>query len=120
WSRLACAHPGAYCAHTPRIEAGTRQPSVKALRRLAGKLGVTADYLETGSDFDPSYERELTPTDLALGMPVGEIEGAEAALAELADDALAAGDKRTVLRANVALGLLAQDRGEVGRAVTLL
>lgn len=45
---LAC--PGASYAYISRIEAGTRDPSVKALRRVAAKLGVTADYLETGLD----------------------------------------------------------------------
>jgi transcriptional regulator with XRE-family HTH domain len=37
-------------AYISRIEAGTRQPSLRALREIAGRLGVTALYLETGSD----------------------------------------------------------------------
>lgn len=119
-SQRELAAPGVSYAYISRIEAGTRQPSVKALRRLAGKLGVTADYLETGSDLDPSHERELKLTDLELAVRLGEIEGAEAGLVELADEATAAGDKRTLLRANVALAVLAQDRGEFARAVTLL
>ena len=51
-SQRELAAPGVSYAYISRIEAGTRQPSVKALRRLAAKLGVSADYLETGSDLD--------------------------------------------------------------------
>ena len=119
-SQRELAAPGVSYAYISRIEAGTRQPSVKALRRLAAKLGVTADYLETGSDLDPSHERELRLTDLELAVRLGETEGAEAALTELAGEASAVGDKRTLLRANVALAALAQDRGEFERAATLL
>jgi tetratricopeptide (TPR) repeat protein len=119
-SQRELAAPGVSYAYISRIEAGTRQPSVKALRRLAGKLGVTADYLETGSDLDPSHERELKLTDLELAVRLGETEGAEAGLADLAAEAAAAGDRRTLLRVNVSLGALAQERGEFSRAVDLL
>lgn len=37
-------------SYLSRIEAGDRQPSEKALRYIASKLGVTPHYLETGSD----------------------------------------------------------------------
>lgn len=39
---------GCSYAYISRIEAGARKPSVKALRQIAGKLGVTAFYLEHG------------------------------------------------------------------------
>ena len=119
-SQRELAAPGVSYAYISRIEAGTRQPSVKALRRLAAKLGVTADYLETGSDLDPAHERELKLTDLELAVRLGETEGAEAGLIALADEAVVAGDRRTLLRANVSLAALAQDRGEFARAVDLL
>ncbi|HEY3543474.1 MAG TPA: helix-turn-helix domain-containing protein [Gaiellaceae bacterium] len=119
-SQRELAAPGVSYAYISRIEAGTRQPSVKALRRLAAKLGVTADYLETGSDLDPANERELRRSDLELAERLGEPDGAEAGLTELAQEAHAAGDRRTLLRANVALAALAQERGEFERAVTLL
>jgi len=119
-SQRELAAPGVSYAYISRIEAGTRQPSVKALRRLAAKLGVTADYLETGSDLDADAERELKLTDLELAIRLGEPEGAEQGLVEIADDAIGAGDRRTLLRANVALAALAQDRGDAHRAVNLL
>src|SRR4051812_50161385 len=59
YSQRELAAPGVSYAYISRIEAGTRQPSVKALRRLAVKLNVSADYLERGSDLDPEAEREL-------------------------------------------------------------
>lgn len=45
---LACE--GVSYAYISRIEAGTRQPSVKAIRRIAAQLGVSAAYLETGEE----------------------------------------------------------------------
>jgi transcriptional regulator with XRE-family HTH domain len=49
-SQRELGEPGVSYAYISRIEAGARQPSEKALRALAPKLGVTALYLETGSD----------------------------------------------------------------------
>ena len=72
-SQRELAAPGVSYAYISRIEAGTRQPSVKALRRLAAKLGVSADYLETGSDLDPAAARELRLSDLELAIRLGEI-----------------------------------------------
>jgi transcriptional regulator with XRE-family HTH domain len=40
--------PGISYAYISRIEAGARMPSVKALRQVAAKLGVTVEHLETG------------------------------------------------------------------------
>ena len=37
-------------AYVSRIEHDTRTPSLRAMRQLATRLGVTALYLETGSD----------------------------------------------------------------------
>src|SRR2546422_2651758 len=70
-SQRELAAPGVSYAYISRIEAGTRQPSVKALRRLAAKLGVTADYLETGAQLAPEEQRELRLADLELAMRLG-------------------------------------------------
>src|SRR5919201_5866168 len=52
---------GVSYAYISRIEAGSRNPSVKALRMLAAKLGVPEEYLEYGEQpVDPAYiESEL-------------------------------------------------------------
>lgn len=47
-SQRELAGPGVSYAYISRIEAGTRRPSVKALRVLAERLGVMVEYLETG------------------------------------------------------------------------
>lgn len=47
--------PGVSYAYISRIEAGARDPSVKALRKLAERLDVSVEYLESG--------RERTTTD---------------------------------------------------------
>lgn len=120
FSQRELAAPGVSYAYISRIEAGTRQPSVKALRRLAAKLGISADYLETGSDLDAEAARELRLTDLELAIRLGEPDGAQAGLEALAAEARGAGDRRTLLRANVALAALAQVHGNHVHAVKLL
>jgi transcriptional regulator with XRE-family HTH domain len=56
-SQRDLSSPGVSFAYISRIEAGARFPSVKALRRVAGKLGVTVEHLETG---------EPTPVELGV------------------------------------------------------
>lgn len=46
---------GTSYAYISRIETGTRRPSVRALRQLAPKLGVSVYWLETGNE-DPAVE----------------------------------------------------------------
>lgn len=119
-SQRELAAPGVSYAYISRIEAGTRQPSVKALRRLAAKLGVSADYLETGSGIGQAGDRELRLADLELAVRLQGDEAAEEPLAALAEEAAAAGDHEIALRARFALASLAQGRGDHRRAVELL
>src|SRR5207244_9671675 len=65
-SQRELSAPGVSYAYISRIEAGSRQPSVKALRQLARKLGVSPDYLETGRDIDEREARELRIADAEL------------------------------------------------------
>jgi transcriptional regulator with XRE-family HTH domain len=60
-SQREIASPGVSYAYISRIEAGSRNPSVKALRMLAAKLGVPEEYLEYGEQpVDNAYvEGEL-------------------------------------------------------------
>lgn len=119
-SQRELAAPGVSYAYISRIEAGTRQPSVKALRKLAGKLGVTADYLETGSDLDPAGARELRLTDLELAVRLGESNGIEEGLEEVLADALAAADEPAAFRARVALAALRESADDVLGAIAYL
>jgi transcriptional regulator with XRE-family HTH domain len=120
FSQRELAAPGVSYAYISRIEAGTRQPSVKALRRLAAKLNVSADYLETGSDLDPAAVRELRLADLELAVRLGDRGDAKESLAAALEDSLVAGDRAAALRARVALAQLALEDGQDQRAVELL
>ena len=63
--------PGISYAYISRVEADARTPSAKALRRIANKLGVTVEHLETGT---------ATPTELGVadaGLEFGSLTKAE-------------------------------------------
>ena len=119
-SQRELAAPGVSYAYISRIEAGTRQPSVKALRRLASKLGVSAEYLETGSELDATQQRELRLSDLELAVRLGDERDVEAPLFALLDEANAAGDRQAAQRASVALAMVAMNRSEWDLAARLL
>lgn len=120
-SQRALAEPGVSYAYISRIEAGARQPSVNALRKLARKLGVTADYLETGSDISEGQQRELRLADAELRLRLGEGgESTERALRALLDEALAAGDRNTAAGVRVVLGKTAYEAGRPAESVELL
>jgi transcriptional regulator with XRE-family HTH domain len=116
-SQRELAAPGVTYAYISRIETGTRQPSVKALRKLAVALGVTADFLETGSDLASAEARELRLADLELGIRLGESGDAETQLATILEESLAAGDRGSAAHARLSLVLVADERGDHASAV---
>ena len=120
-SQRELAAPGVSYAYISRIEASTRRPSVKALRLLAPKLGVTVEYLETGSDVREADERELRLADAELTLRFDvEPETARQSFGSILADALAAGDERSATRARIGLGLVAHQLGAHGDAITHL
>jgi transcriptional regulator with XRE-family HTH domain len=105
-SQRELSSPGVSYAYISRIEAGARRPSVKALRQLARKLGVSVEYLETGSDLREVDERELRLADAELELRLADDpEKAQSVLQGILDDAVAAGDSTSALRARIAIGL---------------
>jgi transcriptional regulator with XRE-family HTH domain len=54
-SQRELASEGVTYAYISRLEADTRRPSIRALRKLAPKLGVSVHWLETGED-DPAEQ----------------------------------------------------------------
>src|SRR5207237_6800325 len=92
-SQRELASPGVSYAYISRIEAGARRPSVKALRQLAPKLGVSVEYLETGRDLSEHDQRELrlAEAELRLRLEPGSPES-ESEFADLLAEAEAAGD----------------------------
>ena len=120
-SQRDLAEKGVSYAYISRIEGGARRPSVKALRMLARKLGVSADYLETGSEIRDTDERELRIADAELELRLADSsEDAEQRLARLRDEAVAAGDAVSASRAGIALGLAAAATGRNAQAIERL
>src|SRR5919201_4929467 len=103
-SQRELSSPGVSYAYISRIEAGTRQPSVKALRMLARKLGVSAEYLETGREIGDEAQRELRLADAELRLRLDDIEGAEPELRDLLAESIQSGDTLAAARQNTALG----------------
>jgi tetratricopeptide (TPR) repeat protein len=120
-SQRELASPGVSYAYISRIEGGARRPSVKALRMLARKLGVTADYLETGSEIRDTEERELRIADSELELRLADdtVE-AERKLVGLLSEATEAGDTLAASRASIALGLAAAHAGRSHDAIERL
>ena len=120
-SQRELASPGVSYAYISRIEGGARRPSVKALRMLARKLGVTADYLETGSEIRDTEERELRIADAELELRLADDTAeAERKLEALHKEALEAGDALAASRASIALGLAASHAGHNHDAIERL
>jgi tetratricopeptide (TPR) repeat protein len=120
-SQRDLSSPGVSYAYISRIEAGARTPSVKALRKLSQKLGVSVEYLETGRDMRDVDDRELRLADAELELRLTEDFAAAAQkLQAILDEALAAGDTISSMRAQIALGLVSAQRGQHLEAVERL
>lgn len=120
-SQRELSEPGVSYAYISRIEAGARRPSVRALRKLARKLGVSAEYLETGLEVRPEEERELRLADAEIALRLqDEPEPAQERFEQVLADAEAAGDRAAVARARVGLGQTALRRGDYLEAIRQL
>jgi transcriptional regulator with XRE-family HTH domain len=120
-SQRDLSSPGVSYAYISRIEAGARTPSVKALRKLSQKLGVSVEYLETGRDIREVDDRELRLADAELELRFSDdVSGAEQKLEAILQEATNAGDVASASRARIALGLAAAQRGEHLAAVERL
>jgi transcriptional regulator with XRE-family HTH domain len=120
-SQRELSEPGVSYAYISRIEANTRTPSVKALRKLARKLRVSPEYLETGSEIGPIEQRELELADAELKLRLDpDPSAAEPALERLLEESTQAGDLPSATRARVGLGLAAAHRSDHAEAVRQL
>jgi transcriptional regulator with XRE-family HTH domain len=115
---LAC--DGVSHAHISRIEAGTREASVKALRLLAARLGVSADYLERGIDQADRGAIQHALSDAELALRLGTDPAVGARLDDLRAQAVRLGDDDLAQRAAVLAGLAAARDGKPGTAIGLL
>jgi tetratricopeptide (TPR) repeat protein len=106
---------GCTAAYVSRIEAGARVPSLQILREFGKRLGVSADYLATGSDHVGDLSSDLLEAEVSLQL------GDEQRAAELFEAARADADSAAALAgAQLGLGRLAIHRGEVSDGIALL
>ncbi len=121
FSQRDLSSPGVSYAYISRIEAGARTPSVKALRKLARKLGVSVEYLETGDELREVDNRSIRLRDAELELRLAEdVSGTERKLQEILAESVEAGDAVSAVRARVALGLASARRGKHLEAVERL
>jgi transcriptional regulator with XRE-family HTH domain len=123
-SQRELSGPGVSYAYISRLESGSRKPSLKAMRHLARRLGVDAEYIETGDPIPRLARLELQLGDAELMLRLGPGEGREPERAEvLFADVLAQakdGEPTLAARARAGLGLLAADRGDNSGAIRYL
>ncbi len=84
-SQRELSSAGVSYAYISRIEADARTPSVKALRQLATKLGVTVEHLETGKRTPVEQGVELAGLDFG-SLRAKELRAVQAAADEGARD----------------------------------
>jgi tetratricopeptide (TPR) repeat protein len=105
---------GCTAAYVSRIEAGARVPSLQILHEFAKQLGVTPEYLATGSAGD-DLSSDLLEAEVALRL------GDEERAAELYEAARLDSDSAAALaRAQLGLGRLALRRGDFPAGAALL
>ena len=74
-SQRQLSFPGCSPAYISRIESGDRIPSLQLLRELGRRLGVSEDYLATGSDVRGDRGGVLVEAEVALRL--NELDEAE-------------------------------------------
>ena len=106
---------GCTAAYVSRIEAGARVPSLQILREFGKRLGVSADYLATGSDGAGDLSSDFLEAEVSLQL------GDEQRARELYEAARGSADSAAALaRAQLGLGRLALRRGDVPEGIALL
>ncbi len=119
-SQREIASKGVSFTYISRIESGQRQPSVKALRMLAARIGVSAEFLETGEELRPESEWELRLGEAELELRLDDPAAAEHRFEELLREAETSGHGEAAERARVGLALAAMRQGRHEDAVALL
>jgi tetratricopeptide (TPR) repeat protein len=108
-------------AYISRIESGQRIPSVRAIRVLARRLGVTPEYLESGVDIAPGEALELRLTDAELRLRLGDHSmEARHALQAVLKEAQRTAQSEIEVRAQIALGLASLAAGNQREAAQYL
>lgn len=110
--------PGHSYAYVSRIEGGQREPSLRALRKLARRLGVTVEYLEKGERTPEAVDRDLRLSDAELKLRLeGDLRKAEDTFRAVLREAVPAGDEWAETRARLGLGLALAENGKYHEAM---
>lgn len=120
-SQSEAAGPDLTTAYISRIESGERRPSVTAIRRIAQRLGVSADYLETGSSVTAAERRRsrLDEAEIELRL-AGNTSAAASMFKAVLIEARDAADLEAITRAEAGLGLTAAHAGRPRDAIEML
>jgi tetratricopeptide (TPR) repeat protein len=95
-SQRQLAFTGCSPAYISRIESGDRIPSLQLLRELGRRLGISEDYLATGSD--PRSARDTHVLEAEVALRLGDLELAESLYTTMLEES--SGDaERAVARA---------------------
>ena len=117
-TQSALSGPGLTAAQISRIESGKRQPSLRAIRYIARKLGVSLDYLETGSDLSTREELDLSFADVELRLRLDPNDQAtERDLRALIARSEREGEREIVARTRATLAMALTNWGRTGEAV---
>ena len=120
-SQRELSGPGVSYAYVSRIEAGQREPSLKALRILARKLRVSLEHLETGAAIPEAQDRAMRLADAELELRLGtDLRTAEESFRALLVDARESGDTYVEVRARAGRGIVLSQLGEARGAVAEL
>jgi tetratricopeptide (TPR) repeat protein len=102
-------------AYISRIESGDRIPSLQLLRELGRRLGVSEDYLATGTADRGVRGAELAQAEVALRLD--ELDAAEELFEQILGSAVTDAEKA---EAHAGLGQLASRRGNPREAIKFL
>jgi tetratricopeptide (TPR) repeat protein len=112
-SQRQLSFPGCSPAYISRIESGERIPSLQLLRELGRRLGVSEDYLATGSE-DGRAEPGGPLLDAEVALRLDDLELAERLYGELLERAAADGERAG---AHAGLGQVMYRRGDPRGAI---
>jgi len=114
-SQRQLSFPGCSPAYISRIESGDRIPSLQLLRELGRRLGVSEDYLATGTELAAEGAFDFVGAELSLRLD--DLAGAEEAFEQGLGKADTDADRA---RALAGLGQVAYRRGNPRGAIELL
>lgn len=110
-SQRQLSFPGCSPAYISRIEAGDRIPSLQLLREMGRRLGVSEDYLATGTE---RGDESAAVLEAELALRLDELELADDLFGQALERSATAEDRA---RALIGLGQLAFRRGDIRQAI---